>query len=295
MLPPFGDGPVRKAQLSATPAVDLEHPNVVRVHDYLLDGTAHWAVDREFGEAVLGAFPEFKTITLANRMFVARVVRHLARRGVRQFLDLGSGVLTAHNTHQIAGEIDPRSRVVYVIKEPVAVAHAEILLDEEGDPDRHAVVRADLRHADKVLAEANATGVFDTDEPVAVLMFSVLHILPSSGNAGDVATQAVARYRELLCPGSYLGVSHLTNDGVPPTFQTKLVKLQELCADWRCRRVFPRSRAQIDALLGDFELVAPGMGWITRWHPEDECPHVRPLDFAQPDHTLIWGGVGRKP
>jgi hypothetical protein len=285
---------VHKAQLSAKTAVDLERPNMVRVHDCLLDGTAHWAIDREFCAALQKTFPEFKAITLASRMFVARVVRHLARLGVRQFVDLGSGVLTAHNTHQIADEIDPRSRVVYVIKEPVAAAHAEILLDEEGDPARQAVIRADLRDAVEVLAEANATGVFKPDDPIAVLMFSVLHILPLGSNGSDVVAKTVADYRRLLSSGSYLGVSHVTNDGIPATLRTKLVELRELCANWGSSGVFPRSRAQINALLGDFELVAPGMDWIPCWHPKDECPRVEPVAFEAPNHALVWGGVGRK-
>ncbi|MFL6145866.1 MAG: SAM-dependent methyltransferase [Labedaea sp.] len=285
---------MHNAQLSEKAAVDLEHPDVVRVHDYLLDGTAHWAVDREFGEALQKTIPEFKAITMASRMFVARVIRHLAKLGVRQFLDLGSGVLTAHNTHQIADDIDPHSRVVYVVKEPVALAHAEILLDEEGDPDRHAVIRADLRDATTVLAQAQATEVFTPHDPVAVLMFSVLHILPPGSDGTDVVAATVADYRRLLPSGSYLGVSHLTDDGIPPTFQSKLVELQDLCADWHSSGVFPRSRAQINALLGDFELVAPGMDWIPCWNPEDECPRVEPVVFDAPNHALLWGGLGRK-
>jgi hypothetical protein len=130
--------------------VDVDRPSVARVYDYYLGGTANHPVDREFGEKVLADFPLLKPIALANRLFLHRVVRHLGRRGVSQFVDIGSGVPTMGSTHQVAGEISPDSRVVYVDYEPTAVAHSRTLLESSGDPRRHAVLHADLREPDEL-------------------------------------------------------------------------------------------------------------------------------------------------
>jgi hypothetical protein len=225
-------------------------------------------------------------------MFVNRVVRHLARIGVRQFLDIGSGILSEGNTHQIADEISTDCRVVYVDNEPVAVAHAEVLLDEEGDPDRHAIVQHDLRCPDALWDEALATGILDLRRPIAVLMFSVLHVFQPGPDGNDIGARSVARYRELLPVGSYLGISHLTNDGVPRELAPKLAEFKELCDYWGGSRFYCRTHAEIKALLGDFELVPPGMVWTPQWHPEE--PTSRAVSFAAPNHSVVLAGVGRK-
>jgi hypothetical protein len=272
--------------------VDLAHPSVARVYDFLLGGSANWAIDRAFGMRLLRQFPEFRNIALGNRGFVDRVVRHLARRGVRQFVDIGSGALSDANTHQVVDQIAPDSRVVYVDTDPVAVAHAEVLLDEFGDPDRHAVIDMDLCQPDRLWRELRATGVIDLEKPVAVLMFSVLHLLkPEPGN--DICTRSVARYRELLPVGSYLGVSHITDEGIPAELADKLVELKRLCDDCCTSEIFCRPRSAIDAFLGDFEPVDPGMVWTPQWHPEDTGV-ARPVRFSAPNEAVIWGGVGRK-
>jgi hypothetical protein len=270
--------------------VDLHHPSVARVYDFLLGGSANWAVDRTFGARLLDQFPEFGDIARANRQFVNRVVRHLAGRGVRQFVDIGSGVFSSGNTHQIADEVRPGTRVVYVDNEAVAVAHAEILLDQDGDPARHAVVNADLRAPGTVWAEALATGVIDEREPVAVLVFSVLHAVRPAED--DPAARIMSCYRELMPPGSYLGVSHVTDQDVPAELTQKLGYLKKLCDDWCGGRSYCRSHAAVGALLGDFELVGPGMGWTADWHPDDDRRNIR---FPAPNHSIVWAGVGRKP
>jgi hypothetical protein len=241
----------------------------------------------------LHQFPEFRNIARANRMFVNRVVRHLVRRGVRQFLDVGSGVLSEGNTHQIADEIAP-CRVVYVDNEPIAVAHAELLLDEEGDPDRHAIINADLRDPHDVWREALSTRILDPTEPVAVLMFSVLHSIRPEPDGNDEASRSLAGYRKLMPPGSYLGISHVTQDGLPEELAHKLTKLKQLCRDWGGTDVHCRSQSAIEALLGDFELVRPGMVWTPEWHPEDARRFSDTVPFTAPNHAVVWAGVGRK-
>lgn len=274
---------------AATSGVDLLHPNATRVYDFLLGGSGHWSVDRSFGRRVLSQFPEFQDIARANRLFVHRVVRHLARAGVKQFLDIGSGVLSGENTHQIADEVAPGTRVVYVDNEPIAVAHAEILLDEEGDPERHAVVNADLRDPENLWEQAFATQVLDQNEPVAVLMFSVLHTLRPEPGECDPAAKLMTRYRKLLRKGSYLGISHITNEGAPAELLRKLTGLRQLLKDANSERTYCRPQVAINALLGDFDVLCPGMVWIPQWHPE--ATDVR---FPAPSHSAIWAGVGQK-
>ena len=273
--------------------VDLDHPSVARVYDWYLGGDANWAVDREFGKKVLEQFPLLRPIAIANRQFLNRVVRHLARQGIRQFLDIGAGVPTAGNTHQIANEIAPDSRVVYVDNEPVAVAHAEALLDKEGDPERHVVINADLRNPDELWAEAIATGVLDPNEPTALLIIAVLHVAQPGHDGVDLGPRAVARYRELLPEGSYLAISHITSDGVPAEVAPKLDQLKKMY-DKSSSPVIWRDRADIAEFFGDFELVEPGMSWTPLWHPEDASPGVEAIEFAHPSEAVIWAGVGKK-
>jgi hypothetical protein len=274
--------------------VDLERPIVARVYDWYLGGTANWAVDRRFGEQVLAAFPLLRPIAVANRLFLHRVVRHLVRLGIRQFVDIGSGVPTMGNTHQAAEEVAPDSAVVYVDYEPVAVAHSRQLLERYGDPARHAAVNADLRDPDRLWQRVAETGVIDLNEPIALLVIAVLHVQQPGPDGVDVGPRALARYRELLCAGSYLAVSHITDEGVPEDVAARLVELKRMY-DTSSSPVVWRSQAEIRELLGDFDLVPPGMGWTPSWHPEETGPNSPVIEFDRPNEAVIWAGVGRKP
>ena len=274
--------------------VDLERPNVARVYDWYLGGTANWAIDREFGERVLTTFPLLRPIAVANRLFLHRVVRHLVRLGIRQFVDIGSGVPTMGNTHQAADEVAPDSAVVYIDYEPVAVAHSQQLLERYGDPARHAAVNADLRDPDRLWQRVAQTGVIDLDEPIALLVIAVLHVQQPGPDGVDVGPRALARYRELLAAGSYLAVSHITDEGVPEDVAARLVELKRMY-DTSSSPVVWRSQAEIRKLLGDFDLVPPGMGWTPSWHPEETGPNSPVIEFGRPNEAVIWAGVGRKP
>ena len=284
---------VPDAFLSATtsPSMDLQHPSVARVYDFLLGGSAYWAMDRSFAKRLLDQFPEFRDVAKANRMLVHRVVRHLVKLGVRQFVDIGSGAFSSGNTHQVANDVAPDTKVVYVDNDAVAVAHAEILLDQEGDPDRHVVVNADLRSPDELWHRVRSACVLHQDEPVAVLMFSALHSLPPEPDDQDPAVQLMARYRELIPPGSYLGISHITSEGVPTELTSKLLTLHHLCDDWHISEAYCRSHSAVNALLGDFDLIRPGMVWAPQWHPEESASSVH---FLDPSHSVLWAGVGQK-
>lgn len=281
---------------------DLNRPSVARVYDYYLGGTANWAIDREFGDQVLGRFPLLRDIAISNRLFLNRAVRHLTKLGIRQFLDIGAGVPTAGNTHQVADELalhegrEPDARVVYVDNEPIAVAHAEQLLNKEGDALRHEVIHADLRNPEALWRDALATDVLDPNEPIALLLIAVLHVAQPDEKTGvEVGPEAVARLREFLPSGSYLALSHITDDGVPDEVQGKLVELKEMYDQGSSSNVIWRSRPDVQALLGDFEVVEPGWTWTPRWHPEETGPTAKQIDFKTPAHAVIWAGVGRKP
>ncbi len=280
--------------------IDLERPSVARVYDYILGGTTNWAVDREFGDRLLADFPMLKDIAFANRMFLNRVVRHLMRRGVRQFLDVGAGVPSVGNTHQIADEFSaeagstPEARVVYVDNEPVAVAHAELLLDREGDARRHAVIEADLRDPDQLWEEARETDVLDLSQPIALLLIAVLHVKQPGPDGDDIGGQAVARLRELLPTGSFIAVSHLTDEGVPAELDDKLVALKRMYDSSSSSDTIWRSHADIAAMIGDFRPIEPGWTWTTEWHPEETGPTARVVSLPTPAHAVVWSGVGEK-
>nr|WP_199748975.1 SAM-dependent methyltransferase [Amycolatopsis sp. WAC 01376] len=281
------------------PGVDMGKPSVARVYDYYLEGTASWAIDRKFGDRVLGEFPMLRPIAKANRVFLHRVIRHLLRLGVTQFIDIGAGLPTMQHAHQVADDVAPgKARVVYVDYEPVAVTHSQALLEEHGDPRRHAAVHADLRAPDRLWAKVAEQKILDLDEPVAVLLIAVLHVQqpasPRSGDTGDVGPASVERYRELVPSGSYLAISHITDEGVPPEYEKPLVKLKELY-DSGSSPVIWRNHGEIRELFGDFDLLPPGLTWTTQWHPEDASPAEPEITFATPNGSLILGGVGRKP
>ncbi|TNC24230.1 methyltransferase [Amycolatopsis alkalitolerans] len=273
--------------------MDLEHPTAARVYDWLLGGTANWAIDREFGARTVERFPLLRDIALANRLFLHRAVRHLVGLGVRQFIDVGAGIPTMGNTHQIADEADPATKVVYVDNEPVAVAHSKILLETQGDPARHAAIQADLREPDELWEAVEATGVLDFSEPVALLLVAVLHF-QQLRRGTDVGPLSVQRLRDLLPSGSYLILSHTTYEGVPAPLYQNLVDLDELYQS-SANPVHWRPQQEIRELFGDFELIEPGMTWTPLWHPEDSSPNSPIIGFDAPEESVILVGVGRKP
>lgn len=260
--------------------VDLERPNAARIYDWALGGTANWAVDREFGEQLVKTFPLVRTLAMANRAFLDRVVRYCAEHGVNQFLDLGSGVPTVGNVHEIADEADDGSRCVYVDNEPVAVAHARILLEKNGDPARHTVLGGDLRDADDIWERAIDTGVLDPAKPVALLTVAVLHFVPEPGLA-DV----IARYRRLLPAGSFYALSHVTMSDVEGDELGQVQRVVKLYEQSSTPASF-RDREEILGFFGDFDLVAPGLVPVGAWRLDD--PHSPALNCAI-------GGVARKP
>jgi hypothetical protein len=280
--------------------VDLQRPSVARVYDYLLGGTANWAIDREFGDRVAEKVPLVKDMALANRLFLTRVVRYLTKRGVKQFLDIGAGVPTAGNTHQVADAVQretgdaPDVRVVYVDNEPVAVAHSAMLLDNDGDPARHAVIEADLRNPDDLWQKARETQLLNLDEPIALLLIAVLHVHQPGPNGNDIGPESVARFRELLPRGSYLAISHMSADGIPDELAEKLLDIKRMYDESSSSNGIWRTRADIAALLDNFRLVEPGWTWTPEWHPEESGPTMQTVTFRTSSESVVWAGVGEK-
>ena len=263
-------------------AVDLERPNVARIYDWALGGTANWAVDRQYGELAVKAFPLAKALARGNRDFLGRAVRHCVTEGITQFLDLGSGIPTAGNVHEVADDYADDSRCVYVDNEPVAVAHGRILLEEEGDPERHAVLHADLRDAEEVWEAALATGVLDPDRPICLLSVAVLHFLPDVTGVRE----AIRDYRTLLAPGSAYALSHATESGVEGDELAQIRRLVKL-SERSSSPAVSRSLDEIAAFFGNFDVVDPGIVPVGEWRPE---PGAAPVPLAS-----VVGGVGRKP
>lgn len=258
--------------LSWVPAdVDLSRPNVARVYDYVLGGANNFEVDREFAKRLLATMPDAQFLAQENRAFLRRTVSYLTETaGIRQFIDLGSGIPTVGNTHEVVQRIDPAARVVYVDNEPVAVAHSELILQ---DNKNASVIRADIRDVRAVLGHPETKQLIDFDEPVAILAYAVLHFMPD-----EEPYRLVARYRDATVPGSYLAVSHVTQEGRP---EIEDVLTQYRNAD---NPVTERNQAEIARFFAGYELVDPGVVIIREWRPE--------IDLSAAGSSPVYGGVG---
>lgn len=251
-----------------TRGVDLERPNPARIYDWYLGGTANWAIDRELGEKTLQAFPLTRDLARANRGFLDAVVRYCLEQGVDQFLDLGSGVPTVGNVHEVADSVSPSSHCVYVDYEPIAVAHAQVLLERDGDPARHAVLHADLRDADYVWDQAVQSGLLDPGKPVALLLMSVLHFIADD----QEVARTLGRYRELLAGGSFVAASHITEEGLPDELAARVREGVALYKQ-SSSPIRSRTRAEFKALFTGLDVVAPGVVSAAQWHTEMSEPN----------------------
>ncbi len=256
------------------PGIDVTIANEARVYDYYLGGKDNFEVDRRVADATMAVVPDVPRLARDNRDFTRRATGFLAGRGVRQFLDLGSGLPTRQNIHEVAQAVEPECRVVYVDNDPVVLAHGRALLATNGNT---TVVTADLSEPDVVLAHPKITGMIDLGAPVAVFMVAVLHF-----RREDV-TDLVATYRDRMAPGSWLVLSHAVADS---TSVETIAGVQTAYERARSPAVF-RSRAEVEALFGGFELVEPGFVDVARWRPRDEGE-------APPTSVQIWGGVAAR-
>ncbi|ACU39683.1 SAM-dependent methyltransferase [Actinosynnema pretiosum subsp. pretiosum] len=263
-------------QASWVPAsVDLDRPSTARMYDYYLGGSHNFAVDREAAKAVEHVFPGMSGAARSLRTFLRRSVRYLLDQGIDQFLDLGSGIPTVGNVHEIAQAANPAARVVYVDIEPVAVAHSTAILS--ANPLATAI-QADLRDPASVLENEDVRRLLDFDRPIGVLMVAVLHFVPDS----DDPHGAIARYRDALVPGSFLAISHATVEGVQVDAEQDTARVQDVYKRTESPLIF-RDRAEVAKLFDGFEVVEPGVVPLSEWR--------RDSDDA---YTSAYVGVGRK-
>ncbi|HEX6359681.1 SAM-dependent methyltransferase [Actinophytocola sp.] len=260
----------------APATVDLDQPSAARVYDYLLGGACNFEHDRVFAEKLLSTIPEAREVARRNRAFLRRAVRFCVDQGIRQFLDIGSGIPTVGNVHEIAQKEVPDSRVVYVDSEPVAVAHSLLILDGN---EYAGAAQGNLLDVDGVLGAEPVRRLLDFDQPIAVLMAAVLHFVPDSANPGA----AVARYVDAMASGSYLVLSHAAK-----------VDLQRSQDGWKMYNSTStpgggRTREDVAAFMAGTELVEPGVVWLSEWRPGSLD------DTTTPERSIGYAAVGRKP
>ncbi len=260
--------------------ISPDRPNIARMYDYYLGGGHNFAVDREAAQRMVDLFPDLPRITQANRAFLRRAVAFMAEQGIDQFLDIGSGIPTAGNVHQVAQAANPAARVVYVDIDPVAVTHSRNLLR---DNPRAGVVLADARATEQILANPVVEQLIDLARPVGVLIMGVLHFFPDDEDACGV-TQ---RLYERVPSGSYLALSHATTERITDDMRREV----DLEYSRTTSPMVFRRREEIRRLFAGFELVEPGLVYVPEWRPEGpEEPF-----YAEPERSNGYVGVGRKP
>jgi hypothetical protein len=258
--------------------IDTGKANIARVYDWWLGGDHNFRADEDAARAMIAVEPNARAIARANRAFLGRAVRFLAAEaGIRQFLDIGSGIPTQNNVHQVAQDAAPGARVLYADIDDVAVAHSRLILD--GHPDT-AVIQADVRDPASILADPETQLLIDFTQPVAVLLLAVLHFIPDD----DSPEQLVATLRAALAPGSYLVVSHGCSDLRPEVAsKVEAVYKSKVAAQGRVR-----TSAEIARFFDGFTLVDPGLVWLPQWRPE------RPQDVPDhPEEYWLKAGVGQ--
>jgi hypothetical protein len=266
----------QEALMSGVSRLDTGTAHIARVYDYWLGGKDNFTADRVAGDEALEAFPGLISSVRANRAFLARVVRYLAaQHGIRQFLDIGTGIPASSNTHEVAQSVAPEARVVYVDNDPMVLAHARALLSSS-EQGATAYLDADLRDTGKILEAARRT--LDFSEPVAVMLIAVLHLI---GDADDPAG-IIAQLMDAVPAGSTLAISHVPNDmhmGAMSDMSDRLNRLLSQPSTYR-------SQAQVTGFFTGLELVDPGVVPIQRWRPdtEEEAAAV----------AAMWGGVAVK-
>jgi hypothetical protein len=262
---------------SAAPAFDTSVPHPARVYNAILGGKDNYEADRAAAEATIRAFPGNVQAAQANRAFLARAVNYLtAEAGIRQFLDIGTGLPSADNTHEVAQAAAPGCRVVYVDNDPIVLAHARALLTS-AEPGATSYLEADLRDPGKILQ--HAARLLDFTQPVAVMLVAVLHLI----SADDNPYQLVNTLMDAVPAGSYLAVSHLANDLYPE----QMAELARGFNEQAAVKVILRDHAEISRFFGGLELTDPGIAQVSRWRPRSD------LEAAAP--AILWAGVARKP
>jgi len=262
---------------TAVPSLNSDIPHPARLYDYWLGGKDNFAVDRVAGDEVAQAFPTIREAVIENRGFLRRAVTELTRnQGVRQFLDIGTGLPSVNNTHEVAQRIAPESRVVYVDNDPVVLVHARALLTSASDAGVTDYLQADVRDPDKILQDAHST--LDFTQPIALMLVAIMHFIPEDDDPYGIVARLVAA----LPPGSHLAMSHATGDYL----SQKLI--DEAAA--RSIPVYLRNREQFARCFHGLELLEPGIVCTSEWRPETDV-ELRP----RVEDIAAYGAVARVP
>jgi hypothetical protein len=263
----------------AASEIDMSKPHPARMYDAYLGGKDHYPADRAAVRQVLRDFPEVRPIALANRAFMQRAVRFLAAEaGIRQFIDIGTGIPSAGNVHEVAGQAAPGTQVVYVDNDPIVHVHANALLTGSGTT---SIVLADLRDPAAILAHPKVRDLIDFTQPVALLLVAILHFITDEEDPAGI----VATLRDGLPDGSYLVLSHATQDFHPPGTASRAAAAYQNATAPLVLRVFE----QVSAFFAGFGLIEPGLVQAPLWRPDGKPP--RPKDLAK---IGIYAGVGRR-
>jgi hypothetical protein len=260
--------------------IDTSRPHPARTYDYFLGGKNNFAADREVADKVLAGWPTIRIGVRENRKFLARVVRYLAGEvGIRQFLDIGTGLPTADNVHEVAQAVAPSARVVYADNDPLVLAHARALLTSSPQ-GRTAYIHADLRDPLSIINDPVTRDVLDFTQPIALMLIAILHMIPDEEQPADI----VATLLDALPSGSYVVASHITgehNDGAAAAEDR--FREASLKAQWRDSDVFAR------LAFNGLDLVPPGVVLTSEWRNDEPGPRPTPADVS------AYGGVARKP
>jgi hypothetical protein len=273
---------MKEAQMSENPPeIDVSRPHIARMYDYFLGGKNHFAADRETAEKVLASMPSARIGPRENRAFLGRAVRYLAAEaGIRQFLDIGTGLPTANNVHEVAQRVAPSSRIVYTDNDPMVLAHARALLTSTPE-GRTAYIHADLRQPQAILSDPVTREVLDFSQPIALILVAILHFVPDEEKPAEI----VATLLDALPSGSYLVSSHVTMEHSPveTVGAERVYRGAGLPAQPRDSDEFAR------LAFSGLDLVPPGVVLVSEWRPEGTGPRPTPAEVG------CYGGVARKP
>ncbi|MET0426588.1 MAG: SAM-dependent methyltransferase [Actinoplanes sp.] len=262
----------------APPGVNINVPHSARIYDYWLGGKDNFAVDRAVGEAMIKAIPGMRYMAGENRKFVHRVARDLVvEEGITQFLDIGTGIPTRPNLHEIAQKITPEARVVYVDNDPIVLVHARALM-MSSDQGRSEYISADIRDPRSILNEPVLKDTLDLTKPVGLTLIAILMLLSDA----DDPWAAVAALRDAMPSGSCLAITHPTADFAPEAVETAV----QAATDAGMTLV-ARTHDAVQRLFGDWELLEPGLVPVSSWRPDTEV--------EKPEAAYYWAGVARKP
>ena len=260
--------------------VPLDRPNVARMYDYLLGGGHNFAIDREAAEQLIKLNPDIPMVSRTNRALLRRAVRFLVDQGITQFLDIGSGIPTSGNTHEVAQRANPDARIVYVDIEPIAVAHSQAILQ---DVPNAVAIQGDARQPEAVITHPVVQQHLNWTQPIGVLLLALLHFVPDDAQAAHI----VRVLREAMPSGSYLVITHAMDESFDESGRQGVEQVYQ-------RSTSPfhfRTREQVAQLFDGFELVEPGLVYMPQWRPESEDD----LFLDQPARSSGYAAVGRKP